>query len=126
MINRRALWKHPASPHQPSGFVFPKRPFKNDKVVYHLVGHFRSLGLRNGHEAKDVIFCYTCTTAVKKKIRASNAEASFVSNSYDNYILPRLCPTGHKTPTISAVVKIYGWPWYTKCYSYNLCGLHVC
>ena len=51
---------------------------------------------------------------VKKKMRASNAEASFVSYSYDNYILPRFCPTGHKTPTISAVVKIYGWPWYTN------------
>ena len=36
----------PAVPHQPSGFLFPKRPFGKTKVVYR---SFQGSWLRNGH-----------------------------------------------------------------------------
>ena len=74
----------PSSPHQPSGFVFPKRPFGKAKVVYRSFqkSWFKEWPFLHYDEAKDVAFCHTCVKAVKeKKTRASNAEASFVSLS---------------------------------------------
>ena len=72
----------PAAPHQPSKFVFPKRPFGKAKVVYRSFqkSWFNEWPFLHYVEAKDVAFCHICATAVKlKKIRASNAEVSFVS-----------------------------------------------
>lgn len=72
----------PASPHQPSMFVFPKRPFGKTKVVYRSFqkSWFKEWPFLHYDEAKDVAFCHTCVTAVKlKKIRAPNTEVSFVS-----------------------------------------------
>lgn len=64
------------------GFVFPKWPFGNTKVVYQSFqkSWFKEWPFLHYIEAKDMAFCHTCVTAVKlKKIRAPNAEASFVS-----------------------------------------------
>ena len=67
------------------GFVFTKRPFGKAKIVY---WSFQSRSSKNGHSFTQATskqktcmaaFCHTCVTAVKqKKIRAPNAEASFI------------------------------------------------
>jgi len=73
----------PTSPHQPLEFAFPKQPFGKAKVVYLSFQKlwFKEWPFLHYDEAKDVAFCHTCAIAVKeKKIRASTAEASFVSD----------------------------------------------
>ena len=73
----------PTTPHQPLEFAFPKRPFVKAKVVYRSFqkSWFKEWPFLHYDESKDVAFCHTCATAVKeKKIRASTAEASFVSD----------------------------------------------
>ena len=74
----------PAVPHQPSGFLFLKRPFGKTKVVYRSFqgSWFKEWPFLHYDEAKDAAYCHTCATAVKeKKVRASSAESSFVSDS---------------------------------------------
>ena len=64
-------------------FPFPKQPFGKAKVVYRSFqkSWFKEWPFLHYDEVKDVAFCHTCATAVEeKKIRASTAEASFVSD----------------------------------------------
>ena len=82
-IRVEAIPDLPAVPHQPSGFVFPKRPFGKVRVIFRSFqgSWFKEWPFLHYDEAKDAAFCHTCATALKvKKIRASNAESSFVSD----------------------------------------------
>ena len=73
----------PTVPHQPSRFVFPKRPFGKVRIIFRSFqkSWFKEWPFLHYDESKDAAFCHTCAIALKeKKIRASNAESSFVSD----------------------------------------------
>ena len=59
----------PLPMHQPSGCAFPKQLSGKAKVVYRSFQEywFKEWLFLHYDETKDVPFCHTCTTAVKKK-----------------------------------------------------------
>ena len=68
--------------HQQSGFAFPKQPFKGKiflSIVWEMLW-FKAIPLLCQSERHSKVICHTCvTTGELQKMRAPNAEVSFVS-----------------------------------------------
>lgn len=74
----------PEAPYHPaSNFVFPKRTFGKAKPVQCAAQRqwFSSWAFLHYDEAKDVVFCHTCVTAVKldRMKTSNNMSPAFVS-----------------------------------------------
>ena len=72
----------PFKPHQPTDIIFPKRSFGKTKVVQRSfqASWFKKWTFLHYIEDQDVVVCHTCASGfVENKIKAANADSSFVS-----------------------------------------------
>ena len=72
----------PSKPHQPTDIIFPKWSFGKTKVVQRSfqASWFKKWTFLHYIEDQDVVVCHTCASGfVENKIKAANADASFVS-----------------------------------------------
>ena len=66
----------PAAPHQPDEFAFPSRLRNLNAFISGTL--VQGIQVLHYDEAKDVVFCHICVTAIQqKKLKGTNAEPSF-------------------------------------------------
>ena len=75
------------TPQPSASFVYPKRIFGKKNIVWRSFQQawFKQWTWLHYDEANDLAYCHICVSALKQKMKESNAEPSFVSSGFSNW-----------------------------------------